>query len=262
MLWISAIFSIVLAGQARAFEARESCAKPSGNEPYVSQNDFPFSKVYTLESMKEKFEEMYMGPKRLLGRAYFDPQSAEYKIPLFIYGGSEVITLPNPFVLSVIRHIELALERKYADYIFFADMGHSHFAIPMESWESYYKNIPVNEMPRLYQEMMQDSQIRSVYHTAEQLLMNQDNGDVLADKYLQWRYYTRNIISRNDGVFSIFEVLLNPNMNEFNTVKEIPGHQWFGGGFYLHSNKKGCFEYRTPKGQKFNFDISYESFPY
>ncbi|MGE3759510.1 MAG: hypothetical protein AB7H97_17225, partial [Pseudobdellovibrionaceae bacterium] len=204
----------------------------------------------------------YKSPKRLMGRTYFDPSSAQLKVPILLFGAAQPITVPRSFITTVTRQVEMALRRHYADFIFFADMGHSHFVIPQERWDNHYNKIPVPEMYRLYEDVMNDPMIRIFYHTGEQINFSEDSGALLPDRYLLWRYFSRNIVGQNFNPLGILEVLVNPDMNAYNTVQEYPGHQWFGGGFYIHSNEKGCFPYKTPDGSVLYFDLSYESFPY
>ncbi|MBI5240261.1 MAG: hypothetical protein HY926_07290, partial [Elusimicrobia bacterium] len=43
--------------------------------------------------------------------------------------------------------------------------------------------------------------------------------------------------------------------SDANTVNEVPGYFWRGGGFNFSANRNGCFSYRA-KGKTYRFDIS------
>ncbi len=233
------------------------CLKPTQSEPYLTYSDFSFSELLDISKMTDKFKRLYEGEKRLWRRFYYDPEQKVILTP----GYKRSVVVPNDFINSVKNHIEMALKRKYANFAFFPDMGHSHFFIPQKQWQDVYNKIPVGDRDTYTETFMSDKQLRILYHTAEQLKLIDEEKNVLPEKFLQWRYYSRNIIGFNRGLADLMEVLLNPNLAGYNTVREYEDYKYWGAGFYLHANKNGCFEYKTADGETQYFDLSYESFP-
>ena len=234
-------------------ETAARCSAPSGDETPILQNDFHW--FYTMPEMMARFEEMYNSPKRLYKRAYWDPVSSRLKLP-GLYGDKDV-RITEGFVKATERHIEQALELKYADAVFFPDMGHSHILIPQELWDSKYRDYPVSQMPEQFEDMFADPRLQFFYHTAEQLKTN-ENGQVLPGEHLAFRYKTRNIAGpiTADAELSVFQ---NPD-SPANTVGEIPGYRWWGAGFNFSAQKDGCFVYHHG-GKTYRFDISLSDLP-
>lgn len=260
---ISLVLSMVLGTPALATtEILQNCAAPLASEATLGQQDFPFSTPYDMKSLKQKFTEMYEGPKRLLGRAYYDQAAQEYKIQVPVLGSPVLVTLPELFIATIKKQIESSLARRYADFIFFPDMGHSHFLVPQKKWSETYNRIPIEKMDQLFAGLMSDPDVLITYHTAEQIKMRNEDGTLLPDLYLNWRYFSRNVVGLNRGSESVPQVVLHPDLKKYNTISELEGHHWFGMGFYIHSQKDGCFSYKTPAGEILYFDLSFTEFPY
>jgi hypothetical protein len=202
--------------------------------------------------MLEKFLEIYQAPKRLPKRAFWDEKSQLLKLP-FDSGRGGDIAISETFIHSIVRHIERAFELKYVDAVFFPDMGHSHLLIPDGLYQDKYDKYPINQMSLMYQEMFRDPQVNILYHTAEQLNTLDQNDVVLLDPKIQWRYKTRNIVGQNQPATDL-RVLQNPE-SKANTVGGEVGYRWWGGGFNLSGNQRGCFEYRA-HGKVYFFDLS------
>ncbi|MDD5628275.1 MAG: hypothetical protein PHU21_04370 [Elusimicrobia bacterium] len=226
------------------------CPPESSGAPKLATADFHWD--YTLPEMLAAFEKTYASDKRLGARAYWNPGQRRYELPYEQSRGGAVV-LPARLIASVARHIEAAFAADYIDAVFFPDMGHSHLLIPQELWKKTYDPYPVDKFSRLYEAMFDDPRVEVFYHTAEQLKMLEPDKSLVADERVRWRHKTRNIAGLNTPDAEL-KVLQNPESNA-NTVHEVPGYFWWGGGFNFSANKDGCFAYRA-KGKTYRFDIS------
>jgi hypothetical protein len=233
----------------------QRCQPPSEDEPVVYANDFKWD--YGLEEMGERFEEMYASGKRLEGRAHYDEASGRFVMPLQESWGGETFA-PKRLVENVRLHIEKALARGYVDYPFFPDMGHSHLFIPKERWDAAYKDYAVSEFGEMYAMLFDDPKLKLLYHTAEQLQLLDDDGNLLDDNQLRWRFLTRNLVGDNDGA-GITNLLYEPD-SKANTAQNLEGYQYFGSGFNITATSEGCFPY-VHNGKVLYFDISMTDLP-
>lgn len=243
------VFLLISLG-ARARIHKSNCAPEKSHEAFLYNNDFKWG--YTLPEMISRFTEIYQSEKRLKARAYWDSQTEQLKLPYEKYRGGDIV-LPEKFVEQVVKHIEGGFRQDIVDAVFFPDMGHSHLMIPQDRYDKVYEPYEVSEFSRLYEALFSDPTVKVLYHTAEQLKMRGQDGQVLPDPQLQHRFKTRNLIGTNDGSSEVTYVI-NPNSNA-NTSDGLPGYRWWGAGFNLSANQNGCFTYEV-RGQKFNFDIS------
>lgn len=229
------------------------CPPPSPSEEVIYQSDFHW--YYTMPEMMARFEEMYASPKRLDKRAYWDKTAGSLVLPP-AYDGPPV-KIGAPLLQALRRHIESALDKGYADAVFFPDMGHSHLLIPDALWKAKYDKYEVKDYSRLYEDMLADPAVQIFYHTAEQLKTLQDKTPI-NDPQLLFRLANRNIAGpiTPDARLS---VLQNPE-SDANTVNAVPGYTWWGGGFNFSAQKDGCFAY-THKGKTYRFDISLHDLP-
>lgn len=246
-----------LAGAARdaaeltsvTFDAAR-CRPEGSGDAAVYSSDFRWD--YTLPELIARFAEMYVSPKRLPRRAYWNDSARRFELPHLPERGGPVV-LPASFVRSVARHIEDAFAADYVDAVFFPDMGHSHFLVPQARWDSTYAAYPTDRMSDMYGALMADPGLEMLYHTAEQLKTLDGNRRPIGDERTRFRYRTRNIVGGNDGRGGL-KVLQNPG-SAANTVHEVPGYFWWSAGFNVSANAAGCFTY-TAKGRTFRFDLS------
>lgn len=253
----SSIFSLVNTASGLSLEqkiemAKERCSQPS-QAPILYSNVYKFG--MSRDEMDQKYKEVYEMDARLLNSAYYDTN-----LDTFISTSgkeTELTKFPAHFVKSVILHVENALRLNYVNYIFFPDMGHSHMFVPQDYYDAeispadgtlYDKYSMIYEAPGL----------KTLYHTAEQLQMVDDNNHPLSDRYLQWRFYTRNPIIDSNGNI---EIHTNLEGKGFNTVHNLEGYKYYA-GFYISSNKNACFPYEKPDGSIEYFDLSAFSLPY
>jgi hypothetical protein len=251
--WAAIAFSIVASAGQQDFNSPEQlakrCVRENSGDAALYSNDFKWG--YPLAEMIQRFSEIYKSPKRLPRRAYFDPVEKTLKLPYDSSRGGDV-TLPANFVKSVRRHVEEALRLEYIDGVFFPDMGHSHFLVPLKKWEKLSK-IPVERMNELYLAMFKEPDLKVVYHTAEQLQTRDENKKLIEDRRVQWRFFSRNLVGDNRGEGRL-ELLQNPT-HQMNTLGDVEGFYWWGGGFNISANEKGCIAYDDKGTVKF-FDLS------
>lgn len=238
-----------------AIKAR--CTPPAADEPVIYQSDFRWH--YTLEEMGQRFDEMVVSPKRLHERAYYDEATDSFVLPHTKQWGGDVV-MSRRIVESVKYHIEKSLALGYIDHVFFPDLGHSHFFVPEERWAQAYEGTPVAQISRLYEGLLDDPELKVLYHTAEQLLMLGPDDEPLPDREVQWRLYTRNLLGENRGADSRLE-LLHDLGSKANTVRDYAGHHSHSAGFNVSANQAGCFPYQVD-GQTYYFDLSLSDLPY
>lgn len=233
--------------------AEDRCRPKSPGEDILRNSDFSWNQ--TLEQILKRGQELYISPKRLDHRAYKNDKG-EYVIPLDIMGVIKEAKISDRFIRSVTLHIEEALKRRYVDAIHFSDMGHSHFFIPQDFYDRELKDIPFEEKHILYEKMLNHEGLKVLYHTAEQLVMKNENGELLPDRHIQWRFFTRNLIGDNEALGKL--ELLHNETHAWNTAHEYdPGYRYWGAGFYISANEKGCFPFRH-EGKIYYFDINLE----
>ena len=237
-------------------KSEQRCEIASDNEPIVYRKDF--TSGHSIVSMIESYEEMYRSDKRLVNRAYFEVESNQFVINWQKYGGKFTkIVIPENFIKNMILQIEEGLRREYAHHIFFPDMGHNHFLVPLEYYNSKVKE--AGNVGQMIEMIIRHPEIKMVYHTSELLkVKREDRKTLIPDPQLQWRYYLRNLVGLNDGSGKI-EIHKQLEGN-YNTVRSEEGYKWWGAGFYIHASKNGCIPFYD-KGVLKYFDISITSFP-
>lgn len=243
-LLLRALSHLVLLVSAVCFADDPSrCQPETAGERKLYRSDFYWG--ITFKDMMVKYDHLYNSGKRLRNRAYWDGQASVYKLPFEFNFGGEVV-LPKSFIEATRHHIERALERRYVDAVFFADMGHSHFFIPEEKYEKVYKPIPPKEMNRLYEKLLSDSEAVVLYHTAEQLESSQDRHDL-------WRFFTRNLLGENKKGGEVY--VLPAVEQSRNTLHNLPGYRYWGAGINVSASVDGCFEFFDGKMKRY-FDLS------
>lgn len=229
----------------------KNCQIENPEGDFLYEEDFSWDT--SLDKMLSLFKKLILSEKRLKHRAYWDQNTHSIFLPYLTQRGGAV-RIPPSFIQNIRNHIEISLERNYADAIFFADMGHSHFLIPSPKFDSQYDSIPVSQYSRMYEKFFSDPELKVVYHTAEQLKTIDRDADIpLADRYLGWRHHNRNVIGDNQTGKSVHT--LPAFGSRANTLSEVPGYKWWSGGFSISANQKGCFSY-THRGQALYFDLS------
>lgn len=235
-------------------KAAERCKRPADNESFVYSDDFQAD--YSLEEMAKAFEQTYRSGKRLKGRAYYDEDLGSMVLPHH----SGLVKIDQAFIQSVTRHVEISLERRYADFIFFPDMGHAHLHIPKKDYDRLKS---VNPMSAMYEGFFAYRDLKMLYHTAEKLTVKpgkHSEGPFPQDPVLLWRYFSRNPVGDNGGGENVFVLFNQDEPLRYNTVKFVPGHDEYSAGFDISASKGGCFPYQH-QGKTLYFDLSLESLP-
>jgi len=242
-------------GGNTAEEIAWRCSPAAAGDPIIKMKDFQWN--YTLPEILSRFKEMYASPKRLNSRAYWDETTKSIRLPYLKDRGGDIEIDPS-FVQAVERQIERAIELKYADAVFFPDMGHSHLLIPDELWKAKYALYPVKRISFMYRDLFRDPQVKIFYHTAEQLKMREADGELVNDERTRFRHKTRNI---SGSITADTDLALHQNPeSRVNTVNEVPGYFWYSGGFNVSAQKDGCFVYHAG-GRTYRFDLSMFDLP-
>lgn len=226
------------------------CTPDGSTVPSLYSSDFHWH--YSLPELIHRFTEIYKSPKQLSRKAYWDPTAQKIKLPYAKLNGGDV-EITESFVNSVARHIERAFQLEVIDGVFFPDMGHSHLLIPDQLYETKYSDYPVTNFKGFYEQVFQDPELRILYHTAEQLNFLDADGQLSKDPRIRFRHRTRNIVGDNHAQSEL--QFYENSGHSHNTVGEVDGYRWWGAGFNLSANQKGCFEYQH-RGETFYFDLS------
>lgn len=234
-------------------EAKKRCQTDFKDSPEVYFGDFNWG--YSLQTMEQRFEEIYNSGKRLFGHPKYDPSNDSFYI-FYDTKRHLPVKISQGFIKNVTLHIETAIDRGYAEFVFFPDMGHSHLYFPQDHWDKNLSTIEVTTETRnkLYEAMLNDPKMQPLYHLTEQLKMVDENKQIIDDPILEFKYWHRNFKGTNDlsGKYSIH---VEVNKAGGNTVREIDGYRRYGSGFAVSASKDGCFPYRNKNGETLYFDI-------
>lgn len=258
LLKVFFIASILTDGSALAEDSwgdllvRENCNyRP--NEPVLTDEDFAFNQSF--EEVIKKGLEHFFSEKRLPHRAFYDSHSNRVHLPVMASSSPRPLIEVSPnLIRSVQKHIEKALELNYVDVISFSDMGHTHFFIPDEAVDELTTGGESNLAEIRFEKISADPRVKMLYHTAEQIRLLDDEKQLLLDRHLQWRFFTRNLIGDNQGKGEL--ELIHNESHHYNTARDYkPGYRYWGSGFYLSAQKDGCFRYNH-LGEERAFDIN------
>lgn len=233
----------------------KTCTVQDSSEPIVHNEDFAWNS--TLPEIMRRADRLYLDGKRLKERAFINEQG-QIVIPINVIGETRYVRLEDHFIKSIRAHIENALKRNYVDAIIFSDMGHSHFFIPKDFYEKELQGIPTNEREKLYEKMLAHQGLKILYHTAEQLKMRDGDGELVDDRHIQWRFFTRNLVGDNRAQGHL--ELIHQEDHNYNTGRSYDeNYRYWGAGFYLTANKDGCFPF-VHKGKTYYFDLNLSGF--
>ncbi len=227
-LFVFLLFS--LASQAN------DCSPTHTEETTLSRSEVKM--VHSIAEAQRNYDTISSDIRRLKNRLYWSENEHSFF--------SQNIKIPNAFTQNVIRKIEAALTNNYADFVYYADLGHFHILISLEE-STNSKNL---------QSALESPQTKFLFHTAE--LFQFREGDFLSgsftqDPWMQWRYYSRNFVAVNDSSDNL-TVLFAPPPAIYNTVRNLPGFQEVG-TLYFSTNKNGCFQFQH-KDQQLKLDMT------
>ncbi len=243
-------------------ESKLRCLENHLESKEIYMNDFHWE--LTLLEMEDLFLSVYETGRRLPLHSHFDVETGEFLLFKVTSQGTKTLNMSPDFIANVASQIEVALEKGFADYVFFPDMGHAHLYFPANHWQAEYNqfNFSSANQHKLYAKMLSDTKMRPLYHLAEQLqLVDKKTNQVLEDDILNFKYWHRNFVGFNDGSEN-YDIYIAPPTQNFNTVTSIDEHQSWSAGFSVHANSKGCFAYKDKEGVKRYFDISLEDVKY
>lgn len=230
-----------------AKQAAVRCA-PS-DHPVIYSSDFGWGLDFTKTA--DLFSKMYVSPKRLQHRFYYDQEKGFLGN---LGGAEEPLSIPLRFIYSIKKHIESALSLEYAQWVIFPDMGHTHFFFHPQDVETYL-SLPKKQQMEGF---LSSSRTKILYHTLEQIQVMDENKVLYTDPWAQWRYYTRNILGDNQGLGHI-EILKNLT-ESYNTVRDYKDYRYWS-GVNISANQNGCFSYEH-QGKTYYFDVSFHDLPY
>lgn len=237
--------------------AKTRCAPKTTAEPVLYQqvfNDFNLS----LNEMSSLYESVYNSDARLTNRVGYFSDSKKFT-SIDLKNKRDSADFPEHYIKSIILHVENALKLKYVQYVFFPDMGHSHLFIPLDYYENVMRKAPSRRFIDALELALEAPELKTLYHTAEQLSLLDENKKVLHNRHLQWRFYTRNPVADANGNI---EILTNFGAESgFNTVRNLEGYRYYS-GFNISANKNGCFPFENASGQIEYFDLSAWDLPY
>jgi hypothetical protein len=256
LLFITSLSSLTASG-ANVINA-SNCQFPNEDEKILYAENF--SGQFTLETLKEKEEEIYNSGKRLKARAYINT-SGDLVLP---HRNGNEVNISSDFIKAISAQVENAFNLGYVDALIFPDMGHSHMMLEIENYVNNIDPLEVRDQHIAYELMLKDKNTKYLYHTAEKIKFFDEAGDMYPDRKIGWRFYTRNILGSGDGSGHI-ELLHNlehghntsRSENYFNNKK----YRYWGAGFNISASVSGCFSFMR-NGKKFNYDISLEDLPY
>ena len=233
--------------------AKSRCLPPRSSDPILYATIF--NGLFTEKQMKELYEDVYKSPDRLVNRIGYEADgrfvSRNLKKP------SEYAVYNERVLKGIILQIEEILKRDHARYVFFPDLGHSHFFIPLSYYESQMANRRLG-LKDAQTVAMGAKGLKILYHVAEKLIMTDEDRKVLPEVDVQWRFHTRNPTGDLRGNIKILKNFSIPGAN---TVRSLEGHRYYA-GFYISANKNGCFPFETPTGEINYFDLSAWHLPY
>ena len=241
---------------APLFIQKEECRRTGQNEEVVRSSEFSWD--MGLEEIKNKEKNIYERGLRLAGRAYLE-KGQLYLPHISPEGQEQKIKLSKRFLRSVVRHVEVGFERNYIHALIFPDMGHSHFFIKKDFFNKIIAPMPTSRMNESYELILNHPETRFLYHTAEQLKLFDDDRQLIQDRELQWRFFTRNLVGDNQVLGRV--ELLHNSSHHYNTAMEYgKDFRYWGAGFMINGSKKGCFGYFR-HGKVLYFDLSLTDLP-
>ncbi len=234
--------------------AKKRCTPKHSESEELLLNEFEHGQ-YTFPKMSDHFEKVYASGKRIGLHVNYDPERDQF---FLYYAGQYRSEEPQPvpitpnFIASITRHIEMAHEMGFASFVFFSDMGHSHFFFTEDQWRELEE--VQNNFPKLYKRIFANSETRILYHLSEKLDFFDGSGSYIQKTDLVIKYWNRNFFTKNDPS-DFYEIQVQQKAGYHNTVSSINGYNQ-GYGFSISASRNGCFPYRDRNGNLRYFDIS------
>ncbi len=225
----------------------EACKNTEG--PFLHSSDYDFNEFKdetkityyaSREVLKRRYEKLINGPKRLRRRMSYDGKN------FYIPSTEGSIKITKDFLNKLAHQVEMAIEIKSAELIYYPDMGHAHLYMPEG-----------NELMSL-EEALSSPDLVTLFHTAEQLMMKDGRMPRDSKDYRQLRYRTRNLIGHFDDTGALEMVYAFGN-KAFNTIHDIPTvlkHKRKYSTLYFSAHPHGCLTFNLGD-KKMGLDISF-----
>ncbi len=233
MLHKSGIFFVLFSLSVSGFA---DCLPEQDGEITVDKGT---SVIYTLAEAQAQYQNVYESGHRITQRVYWSATENA-----FVMKQSKASLKISPqFISSLTQHIETALSRGYADFLFYSDMGHAHLFMP-DSGDTSTTNIETH---------LGENTLTFLYHTAELFVLRENfKGALTLDPWLQWRYYSRNFVAKNDSSDALAVVFAADA--PYNTVRDLDNHSSVA-TVYMSASRSGCFPFRQ-NGATYFFDFT------
>ncbi|SMF17400.1 hypothetical protein [Pseudobacteriovorax antillogorgiicola] len=229
--------------------AKERCEKAPQETPLIYDDDYTWS--YQYKDIPELFRKLYRSGKRLGKALYFDSNRGSFMLPIGKNG--EAIAVPERFLKALIAHVEKALAKGYADYIFLADFGHGHFHIPKDVFDRRLSALEGHEAydAAVFDLIVNEPGVKILYHSAEMFLFFGAEKDFRSlSGPEQFRNLNRNLVG---GFDQGKELSLADRGRE--PVSQLPGFAKVAQDLDLSASVNGCLPFEA-RGRRFYFDIS------
>ncbi len=232
--------------------AKTRCAPFKDSDPLLYMTDYKSGQ--SAERMEETYKNTYEGEGRLPQRVGYYEETNSFSTRIGTLNQGD---FPEAYIKSVIKQVENLLRLNYVKYIYYSDMGHSHFFIPMTYYNEFIKDKGYRATKSASLAMLSKG-LKTLYHTAEQLgVRDFETKELYVDTYLQWRFYTRNPVvdfNANIEILTDFSGLGNTVRAYFPAEEQ---YKYFA-GFYISANKNGCFPFENKEGEINYFDLSFD----
>lgn len=234
MIFWGLLFSFYFSSYALE-SSLSSCDKPSGQDEPLDQ--YSIHVVKNSSEAKDQFNKIYTSPQRLKNRIYWSKDKQRFVSP----ANSNEPVVPEEFINNVRDQISQALRNKFADFIYYADLGHFHILIPKNQnhWD------------------LSDVKILNLYHSGELYQFKKNGslfGELIDDPHWQWLYQMRNFVGVNQSQAPLTSVFADPKAF-YNTVQHIDGYKEVGIA-HMSANKNGCFSLTNTSPLNWRFDLS------
>jgi hypothetical protein len=158
-------------------------------------------------------------------------------------------TVPCRFVAEITRHLKEMIEAGAAKFLFPLDADHAHLGVPLELWESKYKNLPAAEV---IPAILREPRLVALYHTAEHLRITDRRTGAVDKAARSWKS-KRNVLGFFDG--RAIEILPPEPMGRGASMPD--GYYSYGGVSFLASPRGEL--YLSLATKVISFDIALDS---
>ena len=247
----------------------ENCGPESPDETFFHKGMFypgeslemrSLSQLQPIEVIGKASLTAYLVDARLKQR-FFISEDGAFRAPLrrpyFMKEGPGPYSKLKPqFLSGLIRQMEEAIDKGYAHWVSYVDMGHVHLNLPKK-----VLNEEVNR-DKLSLEDYQSSilahpEVLGLYHVSEKIDFYQGSDFVIPEQ--QSLFLSRNLLGKPYENKDLEVVVATEGHRVKANTYSLPEeglHKEAGESIYFQGNKKGCFQLETKNGSV-NFDMSF-----